>query len=81
MKADRESRQVNMYGYDLNVGIAHYDMRGMQAASIADIGDSMRQQLLILVEWAKQIPLFTKLSIDDQVRSILCRMLLGIQTL
>ncbi len=41
----------------------------MQLASISDIGDSMKQQLLILVEWAKKIPVFEKLNIDDQVES------------
>ncbi len=36
-------------------------------ASIADIAESMRQQLLILVDWAKFIPAFGELSLDDQV--------------
>ena len=39
-----------------------------QMASIADIAESMRQQLLILVDWAKFIPAFGELSLDDQVR-------------
>ena len=38
-----------------------------QMASIADIAESMRQQLLILVDWAKFIPAFGELSLDDQV--------------
>lgn len=38
-----------------------------QVAKIEDIGNSMKQQLLILVEWAKCIPAFTELTIDDQV--------------
>lgn len=36
-------------------------------ASIEDIANSMKDQLLILVEWAKCIPAFTELTIDDQV--------------
>ncbi|KMY87182.1 uncharacterized protein Dsimw501_GD28289, partial [Drosophila simulans] len=29
--------------------------------------ESMKQQLLTLVEWAKQIPAFNELQLDDQV--------------
>lgn len=36
-------------------------------ASVNDVCDSMRQQLLILVEWAKYIPAFSELPLDDQV--------------
>lgn len=36
-------------------------------ATYHDICDSMRQQLLILVEWAKHIPCFCDLLLDDQV--------------
>ena len=36
-------------------------------ANINDVCDSMKQQLLILVEWAKCVPAFTELNIDDQV--------------
>lgn len=43
------------------------EISNKQLASIADIGDSMKQQLLILVEWAKYIPSFSDLSLDDQV--------------
>ena len=40
----------------------------MQAANITDIAGSMREQLVILVEWAKQIPWFMqKLDLEDQV--------------
>lgn len=38
-----------------------------RAANINDVCDSMKQQLLILVEWAKYIPAFSELSLDDQV--------------
>lgn len=44
-----------------------YDLSNKQLASINDVCDSMKQQLLILVEWAKYIPAFTDLQLDDQV--------------
>ena len=64
VKAERESRQ----GYDMFRDLTHYEIRLMQPATIADIGGSMREQLVVLVEWAKQIPLFNqKLDLEDQV--------------
>ncbi|EDO46487.1 predicted protein, partial [Nematostella vectensis] len=36
-------------------------------ANYSDICESMRQQLLILVEWAKHLPCFCELPLDDQV--------------
>lgn len=48
-----------------------YDLSNKQLASINDVCDSMKQQLLILVEWAKYIPAFTELQLDDQVRIII----------
>lgn len=36
-------------------------------ADYSDICESMRQQLLVLVEWAKHIPAFCELLLDDQV--------------
>lgn len=47
------------------VGIA--DLSEQKAATIGDVCDSMRQQLLVLVEWAKYIPAFGELPLDDQV--------------
>lgn len=44
-----------------------YDLSNKQLANINDVCDSMKQQLLILVEWAKYIPAFTELQLDDQV--------------
>lgn len=37
-------------------------------ATITDVCESMKQQLLVLVEWAKYIPAFCDLPLDDQVR-------------
>ncbi|KAJ8376565.1 hypothetical protein SKAU_G00071450 [Synaphobranchus kaupii] len=36
-------------------------------ANIGDVCESMKQQLLVLVEWAKYIPAFGELPLDDQV--------------
>ncbi|XP_066440255.1 hepatocyte nuclear factor 4-beta-like [Eleutherodactylus coqui] len=36
-------------------------------ATIGDVCESMKQQLLLLVEWAKYIPAFCELPLDDQV--------------
>ncbi|XP_048483743.1 hepatocyte nuclear factor 4-gamma isoform X1 [Plutella xylostella] len=43
------------------------EISGRQLAKINDVCDSIKQQLLILVEWAKYIPAFTDLHLDDQV--------------
>ena len=45
------------------------DARGLPVALIEDITESMKQQLLVLVEWAKLIPPFQELQLDDQVRA------------
>lgn len=47
--------------------VSDYDLSNRQLANINDVCDSMKQQLLILVEWAKYIPAFTELQLDDQV--------------
>ncbi|XP_029470449.1 hepatocyte nuclear factor 4-alpha isoform X2 [Rhinatrema bivittatum] len=43
------------------------DVRAKKIASITDVCESMKQQLLVLVEWAKYIPAFCELPLDDQV--------------
>ncbi|XP_069961230.1 hepatocyte nuclear factor 4-gamma-like isoform X2 [Cherax quadricarinatus] len=42
-------------------------MMNKKVAGVMDVCDSMKQQLLILVEWAKYIPAFCDLILDDQV--------------
>ena len=44
------------------------DISDKQMATQEDVCDSMRQQLLAVVEWAKCIPAFMDLALDDQVR-------------
>ncbi|KAK3792107.1 hypothetical protein RRG08_055371 [Elysia crispata] len=43
------------------------DVNSRRAASLEDVAQSMKQQLLVLVEWAKLIPCFCELPLDDQV--------------
>lgn len=41
----------------------------MQIATINDVCDSMKQQVLHMVQWAKCIPAFGELHLDDQVNN------------
>ncbi|KAK0147666.1 Hepatocyte nuclear factor 4-beta [Merluccius polli] len=43
------------------------DIGTKKIACVGDVFDSMKQQLLLLVEWAKRIPEFCCLPIDDRV--------------
>ncbi|MBN3319845.1 HNF4B factor, partial [Atractosteus spatula] len=43
------------------------DISTKKIASVADVCQSMKQQLLLLVEWAKHIPAFCGLPLDDRV--------------
>ena len=54
-------------GFDICMELTDYDISTKRLASIPDIGESMKQQLLILVEWAKHIQAFSELVLDDQV--------------
>lgn len=66
LKAEMESRQSKA-GAVLENAAAGEDFANKQFASINDVCESMKQQLLILVEWAKHIPAFNDLQLDDQV--------------
>lgn len=69
LNADVVSRQGQNAYEPCKDQLSEYEVGNKQLASIADIGDSMKQQLLILVEWAKYIPAFSELTLDDQVKS------------
>ncbi|RXN31831.1 hepatocyte nuclear factor 4-beta-like isoform X1 [Labeo rohita] len=43
------------------------DINTKKIAGVGDVCESMKQQLLLLVEWAKRIPEFCELSVDDRV--------------
>lgn len=49
------------------ISVINGDIRGKKIANITDVCESMKQQLLVLVEWAKYIPAFCELPLDDQV--------------
>lgn len=65
LKAEMESRQSKA-GAAMEINQTD-DLSSKQFASINDVCDSMKQQLLTLVEWAKHIPAFSDLHLDDQV--------------
>lgn len=65
LKAEMQSRQSKA-GAAMENG-ANDDLSNKQFASINDVCESMKQQLLTLVEWAKHIPAFNDLQLDDQV--------------
>jgi nuclear factor 4 len=68
LNAEMLSRQVGAALEQMGPApVNDYDLSNKQLASINDVCDSMKQQLLILVEWAKYIPAFTELQLDDQV--------------
>lgn len=68
LKAEMESRQSKAGAVLENTAVGD-DLANKQLASINDVCESMKQQLLILVEWAKHIPAFNELQLDDQVCS------------
>ncbi|XP_026475119.1 hepatocyte nuclear factor 4-gamma-like isoform X2 [Ctenocephalides felis] len=67
LNAEMLSRQVGAALENGSTAVNDYDLSNKQLANINDVCDSMKQQLLILVEWAKYIPAFTELQLDDQV--------------
>ncbi|XP_076235906.1 hepatocyte nuclear factor 4 isoform X2 [Calliopsis andreniformis] len=66
LQAEMLSRQVGA-ALELGSSSSDIDLSTKQIANINDVCDSMKQQLLILVEWAKYIPAFSELTLDDQV--------------
>ena len=50
-------------------GLNHAEISQKKIASLNEVAESMKQQLLVLVEWAKYIPSFCELPLDDQVNS------------
>uniref|UniRef100_UPI00398F6813 hepatocyte nuclear factor 4-alpha isoform X2 n=1 Tax=Pristiophorus japonicus TaxID=55135 RepID=UPI00398F6813 len=62
IQAEVLSRQITS-----PVSVINGDIRSKKIAVISDVCESMKQQLLVLVEWAKYIPAFCELPLDDQV--------------
>ncbi|XP_063626626.1 hepatocyte nuclear factor 4-gamma isoform X3 [Cydia splendana] len=63
LNAELLSRKV----IDETINVSDAEINNRKLAKINDVCDSIKQQLLILVEWAKYIPAFTELHLDDQV--------------
>ncbi|XP_031440344.1 hepatocyte nuclear factor 4-gamma isoform X2 [Clupea harengus] len=61
-QAEALSQQINVVN-----PTAPPDVLEKKSATITDVCESMKQQLLVLVEWAKYIPAFSELPLDDQV--------------
>ncbi|MBN3305004.1 HNF4G factor, partial [Amia calva] len=61
-QAESLSRQISVPSPGVST-----DISTKKIASISDVCESMKQQLLVLVEWAKYIPAFCDLPLDDQV--------------
>uniref|UniRef100_A0A3Q3WBM0 Uncharacterized protein n=1 Tax=Mola mola TaxID=94237 RepID=A0A3Q3WBM0_MOLML len=59
--------QAESLSKQITAPVGAADPSEKKSATIGDICDSMRQQLLVLVEWAKYIPAFGELPLDDQV--------------
>ncbi|RLU17373.1 hypothetical protein DMN91_009607 [Ooceraea biroi] len=66
LQADLLSRQAQLT-LELDSPNGDIDFSTRRIASINDVCDSMKDQLLILVDWAKYIPAFVELPLDDQV--------------
>ncbi|XP_048403168.1 hepatocyte nuclear factor 4-beta-like isoform X2 [Stegostoma tigrinum] len=62
IQAETMARQISGFN-----PVHHADIAMKKIATINDVGESMKQQLLVLVEWAKSIPAFCELLLDDQV--------------
>ncbi|XP_003729121.2 hepatocyte nuclear factor 4-gamma isoform X2 [Strongylocentrotus purpuratus] len=63
VNAEHMSRQVIPNPVNLPDG----SIAGKKIATMNDVCESMKQHLLVLVEWAKYIPSFCDLPLDDQV--------------
>ncbi|KAM3839739.1 hepatocyte nuclear factor 4-gamma [Vipera latastei] len=62
-QAEVLSRQIPLS----SLNVVTTDISDKKVAGVSDICESMKQQLLVLVEWAKYIPAFCELRLDDQV--------------
>ncbi|OQR80014.1 transcription factor HNF-4-like [Tropilaelaps mercedesae] len=64
VQADNLSRNSCAGGYG---EAEQHNMQTKKVAKLEDICESMKQQLLVLVDWAKSLPSFLELHLDDQV--------------
>ncbi|XP_070688252.1 hepatic nuclear factor 4, beta [Pempheris klunzingeri] len=59
--------EASVQQFPAPVSPTSHDINTKKTACVADVFESMKQQLLLLVEWAKHIPEFCSLLIDDKV--------------
>ncbi|XP_074605232.1 hepatocyte nuclear factor 4-gamma-like [Brevipalpus obovatus] len=62
IQAEKTSRESHGYFYP-----EHHNMMQMKSANLSDVCESTKKQLYILVDWARKIPAFEQLSLDDRV--------------
>ncbi|KAI5709743.1 hypothetical protein M8J75_002965 [Diaphorina citri] len=67
LNAEMLSRQVGAVREEIRFEHLEEELLKRKVANIGDVCESMKEQLLFLVEWAKYIPAFTELPLDDQV--------------
>ena len=63
-----ENLYLLVFLFQISSPLSPTDISTKKIATLNDVAESMKQQLLILVEWAKYIPSFCELPLDDQVR-------------
>ncbi|XP_056242151.1 hepatic nuclear factor 4, beta isoform X1 [Seriola aureovittata] len=59
--------EASVQQFPVLVSPGSHDINTKKTAGVGDVFESMKQQLLLLVEWAKHIPEFCSLPIDDRV--------------
>ncbi|XP_072236670.1 hepatic nuclear factor 4, beta isoform X1 [Leuresthes tenuis] len=59
--------ECNVQQFQALLSPQSHDIKSKKTACVGDVFESMKQQLLLLVEWAKHIPEFCHLPIDDRV--------------
>lgn len=59
--------EASMQQFPVLLAPQNPDINTKKTACVGDVFESMKQQLLLLVEWAKHIPEFCALPIDDRV--------------
>ncbi|XP_065340197.1 hepatocyte nuclear factor 4-gamma isoform X2 [Cloeon dipterum] len=61
------SAERHRVGASGEINCAENEISNRKVADITDVCESMKQQLMTLVHWAKVIPAFTELTLDDQM--------------
>jgi len=67
-KSGPSATRLFLFQYSSLSPVHSADIAMKKVATINDVCESMKQQLLVLVEWAKYIPAFCELPLDDQVK-------------